>query len=217
MRCPLSRCFLCEDLGHRRTICARCRCARTTGCGGLQVSSARINDALSEKIRCQRIFSLELRTRLPIYSVLLAARAVTVKVSTKLRLGNQERGLCGDVTTCPMPAKRGPHLGTPRRACERDRGERSRYNEGLRLLNRSYFWRRPPDPLPDRYLLLGVGQKRNKSMNTNDEQTAQQQRQRGFWGKLKNRKVLKIVLWCGVWAWRIFRFLTGDWAALFDD
>ena len=57
------------------------------------------------------------------YVWMLAAKAVAVKVLFILRLGNQERGLSGNVSTCPMPAKQGTPRGHSRRASERDRGD----------------------------------------------------------------------------------------------
>jgi hypothetical protein len=49
-------------------------------------------------------------------------------------------------------------------------------------------------------------------MNNSDEETAQQRRQRGFWGYLKNPKTLATVFWCGKWFYRIVRFaLTFEW------
>lgn len=49
-------------------------------------------------------------------------------------------------------------------------------------------------------------------MKSSDEKTAQQQRHRGFWARLKNPKTLVTVIWCGKWTYRIVRFfLTFEW------
>jgi hypothetical protein len=51
-----------------------------------------------------------------------------------------------------------------------------------------------------------------------EEKTAQQQRQRGFWAKLKNPKTLRAVFWCVGWlvkAGKLYLKLTGE--SGFDD
>ena len=47
-------------------------------------------------------------------------------------------------------------------------------------------------------------------MSNIEEKTTQQQRQRGFWRKLKNPKTLATVFWCVKWIWRLIRLFGGD-------
>jgi len=95
---------------------------------------------------------------------------------------------------------------------------RSRYNKGQRLLTAPtsggdiypalHFGVRP---------ITGIEQKRIYLMSLYDEETTQQQRRRGFWGRLKNRKVLRWVFFCLGWVWRIYRFISGEGFDFLND